>query len=316
MAFPSVTPLALPSLAAGVLSPAAPAEMAVPSVNKTNPPENPPETSTPAQVIVCPEEASVQASADQSNGVPATEETTKNTEEIESETTAVSPQGVTAEPAGASADLPVPQESVSSAEAPVSSSEPHIQEEVAAPEKVQINEESAVVAEESANQEVTQIPAKEETSGEEPAAVAEEILDDPKPSASEEISVKTEDEKKSEAPKMAEECQKDVCLDVAPEVSPGDVSIDVSTQNENLDKEEPVILLSKAIQSKGTSKCEDPPLSTHHLSGWFIFCKKTTSLLTITLFHCLKGTSGITIHLYPSHILQDEKVGEMISAIL
>ena len=277
MALPPVT-LALPSLAAGVLSSPAPPEMAVPSVHKEIPLENPPETSVPAEVIGSPEEVSVQASADQPNGVPATQDASEKTEEIVSEATPVSPQGATADPAEASADLPVPEESVPSAEAPVSSSEPHIQEEVAPPEEVQEKEESAVAAEESASKEVTPISAEVEAFGEEQAAVAENIPDEPKPSASEEISVKTEDVKTSEAPKLAEECQKDLCLDAAPEVSPGDVNVDCSTQNENLDDKEPIILLSKAIQSKGTSKCEDPPLSTRHLSGWFIFCERQALL--------------------------------------
>ncbi|XP_044208244.1 nascent polypeptide-associated complex subunit alpha isoform X2 [Thunnus albacares] len=249
--------------AAGVLSSSAPPEMAVPSVNKAIPLENPPETSIPAQEIGSPEETSIQATADQPNGVAAAQDMTKQSEETGLEATPVSPQGATADPA---ADLPVPEETVPSAEAPVSSSEPHIQEVAAPPEEVQ-NQESAVAAEEPASQEVTQISVKEEATGEEPAAVAEKIPDDPKPSASEDVSANIEDGKTTDAPKTAEECQKNLCPDAAHEVLPGDVNVDVATQNENVDKKEPVILLSKAIQSKGTSKCEGPPLSTRHLSG-------------------------------------------------
>lgn len=239
--------------------------MAVPSVNKAIPLENPPETSIPAQEIGSTEEASIQATADQPNGVAAAQDMTKQTEEIGLEATPVSPQGATADPVGASAALPVPEESVPSAEAPISSSEPHIQEEAAPPEELQ-NQESAVAVEESASQEVMQISVKAEASGEEPAA--EKNPDDPKPSASEDVSANTVDGKTSDAPETVEECQKNLCLDAAHEVLPGDVNIDLATQNENQDKKEPVILLSKAIQSKGTSKCEGPPLSTRHLSGW------------------------------------------------
>lgn len=52
-----------------------------------------------------------------------------------------------------------------------------------------------------------------------------------------------------------------------------DVNVNLETQNINPEKKEPVILLSKAIQSKGASKSDGPPLSTCHLSGWFLIYK-------------------------------------------
>lgn len=47
-----------------------------------------------------------------------------------------------------------------------------------------------------------------------------------------------------------------------------DVNVNLATQNP--EKKEPVILLSKAIQSKGAAKSDGPPVSTCHLSGWFL----------------------------------------------
>lgn len=246
IAYPPVTPVDFPSSATGVLNSSSP-EMTVPTVNRAIPLENPSETSVPAQEISSPEEANIQTSGDQPNGVAATQEMTKQTEESGLEATPVSQQGETADPAGASAGLPVPEESTPFAEAPT--------------KEVQC-QESVVAAEEVATAEVKQISVEEKTSGEELGTVAEKIPGDTKPSAPEDVGANREDGKMAEG-------TRNLCLDVAQdEVLPGDVNIDVATQNENLDKKEPVILISKGIQSKGTS-CEGPPVSTHHLSGWF-----------------------------------------------
>ncbi|XP_044068500.1 nascent polypeptide-associated complex subunit alpha isoform X4 [Siniperca chuatsi] len=247
--------------AAGVLNSSAAPEMAVPTVRKAIPLENPPETSVTVQEIGSPEEASIQTTGDQPNGVAATQETTKQSEEFGLVATPVSQQEATADPAGASAALPVPEESVPSAETPNASSEGPQADEEAAPAKEAHSQQSVVAAEESASQEVEQIPVKAKASGDEPETVAEKIPDDPKPSA-------PEDGKSNDSSNTVVKDQRNLCLDTAQdEVLPGDVNVDVATQNENPDKEEPVRLLSKAIQSKGTSKCEGPPLSTRHLSG-------------------------------------------------
>lgn len=224
---PTVTPFALSSSTTGVLN-SSPFEMVVPTVNKANPLENPPETSAPGQEISSPDEASIETSADQSNGVAAKR----------------SVQGATADPVGTSAE-----ESVLSAEALT--------------EEVQSQESVFVATEEVANEEVKQISVEAEASGEELREVAGKNLD-PKPSAPE------DDGANCEYGNMAVEGSQNLCLDTAQEEHvPGDVNIDVATQNENLDKKEPVILLSKAVQSKETTKCEGPPISTRHLSGWF-----------------------------------------------
>lgn len=270
MSLPLVIPVAFPLSAAEVLNSAAPPELTVPTVSKAIPLENPPETSGPAQEIGGPEEASIQTNSEQPNGVAATQEMTKQTEETGLVTTPVSVQEAAANPAGDSADLPVPKESVPSAETPIASSEgPQVDKE-ASPTKEAQSQES-VAAEESAHQEVEQNSVEARASGDEPRLVAEKILDDPKPSAPEDISVNSEDGKATDSPEAAVADSRNLCQEaVQEEVSSGDVNVNVATQNENPDKEEPVPLVSKAIQSKETSKCEGPPLSTHHLSGWFI----------------------------------------------
>merc|ERR1712035_44 len=271
---------------------------AVPTVSKAVPLENPPEATVPAQEISAPEEATIQTTCDQPNGVAATQEMTEKTEETGLVATPVSQQDATADPAGDSAGLPVPEASVPSAETAITSTE-EPQAEEAAPTEEAKSQESVVVAaqepdsqevaaaQESASQEVAATqesaiqevaveeavsPQVEQTSVEakapadESEAVAEQTPDDPKPSAPEDLSVNGEDEKATESPKT--EDPSNPCLEaVQNEVSPGDVNVDVATQNETPDKEEPVKLLSKAIQSKETSKCDGPPLTTRHLSG-------------------------------------------------
>merc|ERR1712035_25907 len=260
---------------------------AVPTVSKAVPLENPPEATVPAQEISAPEEATIQTTCDQPNGVAATQEMTEKTEETGLVATPVSQQDATADPAGDSAGLPVPEASVPSAETAITSTEEPQAEEAAPTEEAKSQESVVVAAEESASQEVAatqesaiqavaveeavspqveQTPVEAKAPADESEAVAEQTPDDPKPSAPEDLSVNGEDDKATESPKT--EDPSNPCLEaVQDEVSPGDVNVDVATQNETPDKEEPVKLLSKAIQSKETSKCDGPPLTTRHLSG-------------------------------------------------
>lgn len=240
-------PATISSSPSEVLNPSASPDVAASTVSKVITLGNPPETSqVPAQEISSPGKASIQTTGDQANGVAATQ-MTKQTEELVA--TPVSLQEATADPTGDPAGLPVPRASVPSAEASVASPE-EPQAEEAAPTKEGESKEPVVAAEESASQKVTSVEA-----------VAEKLPDDPKPSAPKDVSVKTEDVKAADSPKAAVEASPDAAQDV---------NITVVTQNENPHKEEPVALLSKGIQSKGISKCEGPPLSTRHLSGWFI----------------------------------------------
>ncbi|XP_028264831.1 nascent polypeptide-associated complex subunit alpha isoform X2 [Parambassis ranga] len=174
-------------------------ETALPAVSKAIPLENP----VPA------EETSSQASCDQPNGEPATQDMTKQ------------------------------------AEAPIDSSALHVCEE-------------AVTAEETASQEVKQTSVEPKVSEEQLKLAAGKSPDDAAPSAPD-----TNDEKMCDAPTTAVESLRDLCLDAAPDAAlPVDVDVGVAAQ-----KKEPVILLSKASQSKGNAKCEAPPISTRHLSG-------------------------------------------------
>lgn len=241
--------------------------MAVPSVNKAIPVENPPEPSVPGQEIDPVQEASVQAPNDQQNGVAAAQEMAKQTEEIALVSTPVSQQGATADPAGDSTVLPVPEEPVPSVETQVATSEEPQANEEAAPPDVAQSRELIVAAEESTSQE---IPADMPVSGDKPEAVPEKNCD-PKHCAAEDIAVASEDGKANDSPKAALENPSHLEQDPAQDgLLPGDVNVNVATQKESPAKEEPVTLLSKANQSKGTSKCDGPPLSTRPLSGWLI----------------------------------------------
>ncbi|XP_068585802.1 nascent polypeptide-associated complex subunit alpha, muscle-specific form isoform X1 [Cebidichthys violaceus] len=263
--------------AVGVLSSSAPPEMAIP-VSKTIPLENPPETSVPALEVDSPEEASVQATGDQANGVAATEEKTELTEGTELAATPDPQQPTTADPAGASADLPVPEEPVPSAETPVVSSE----EPIAAAPTVEVQSQETVVvvvvaaAEESASQETEQISVEAKVPEDEPSAVAEESPDnptpsapeDPTPSAPEDVIANGEDVKATDAPATEVEESRSLCPDAAEDkVLPIEVNVNVAAQNEDLEKKEAVTILPKAIQSKESSKRERPLHSTCHLSG-------------------------------------------------
>lgn len=270
-------------------------EMAVPAVNKATQPENAPETSVPAQEIGSPEEPGIQNTGNEPNcdepncdepkceeqdgvepnsdepnggeqdggepnGVAVTQDITKQTEEIVSVAIPLSGQGLTADPAESSASFPSPEACVPS-EAPISLEQP-IHEEAAPSEDVQ-NQESVV--EESCSPDAKQISV-EEASGEELCSVAAKNLDDQKQCVPEDITANAEDVKANDEPKTVVEGP---TLDAALP----DVNVDVATQNEKPERKEPVFL-SKAIQSKGTSKIEGPPLSTCHLSGWFLIYEK------------------------------------------
>uniref|UniRef100_A0A3Q3NH06 Nascent polypeptide associated complex subunit alpha n=1 Tax=Mastacembelus armatus TaxID=205130 RepID=A0A3Q3NH06_9TELE len=214
--------------ATGVLNSSPSPEMAIPAVNKVIPLEKSPEASVPAQLTSPLEEASIQPSGDQSNGVEATKKMSVL------ETTSGSHQEATADPIAALGGFPVPEESLSSAEAPT--------------EGVQ-SQESVVAAEALAIKEVKQISVQAKPPVEELGQVVEKNPDYPV----------SEDR---------ETAIEDLCPDPAQdEELPGDVVADVATQNESVDKKEPVMHLSKAIQSMGTAKCEGPPISICHLSG-------------------------------------------------
>lgn len=233
--------------------------MAVPLVNETTPLEKPlsPETSFAAQVLdtqPSTEEASTQVTGDKPTDVAAAQETTKKTEECALEQTAGSLPV-------AAADFPVTEESVPSAEAPVSLSVGLYAHEGAAQE---VQSQAFVVsAEAPASQGIQHISAEAKSIGE-----GEETSDDPNPP---EFCAASVDKKADGALKIEVEDQRNLCLDAGckePEVLPGDVNDDVATQNESLEEKEPIMRLSKAIQSKGTSKSEGL-LSTWHLSGGF-----------------------------------------------
>lgn len=238
-----ITAITLPSSAAAAVLSCSPPATAVPTVSKTTPLENPPETSNAQEMG-----SAEGASSDQPNGVTATQAMAEQTQESVLKATPASQQEVTAD------------------EAPIASSELHNLEEATKEEK------GPSVAEESTSQEVKLISAEEKACGEEPAV--EKNLGEPTPSPSEDVGTKDEVGKTSDAPMSVVDGLKSLCLDEAQDkVFSGDGNVDRATQNENPDKKDPVIILSKATQSKGTAKCEAPPISSRHLSGWFIFCE-------------------------------------------
>lgn len=200
--------------------------MGIPTVNKAVSLENPPHVSVANQEKGFLQDV-IQTSADQSNGLGATQDQTKQMEQSGLET---EHQGGTADPEGDSAGSPLPEEAVPQAEV--------------------------------ANQDVM-VFVDANASAEELGEVAEN-LNDPRPSASEDNTADCKDGK------TVLEGKRNPCLDPArEECVDGDVNISVAYENESLDKQEPVKLLSKVIQSKGTSICEGPPISTRHISGLF-----------------------------------------------
>uniref|UniRef100_A0AAZ1Y4S0 NAC-A/B domain-containing protein n=1 Tax=Oreochromis aureus TaxID=47969 RepID=A0AAZ1Y4S0_OREAU len=227
-------------------------ETAVSTASKAIPLENPPETSAQAKERASAEEAHSQATCDQANGVAANQEVTREMEASGLNPIAFSQQGLTAEVAGASAGLAPLNESLQSADAVSVSSELHICEGA-----VTAGEESQffISAEELTTQEV--MLTSEEQSG----VPGEKTSADPKLCTS-------EDGKARDDAETVVEGLKNMCLDAAQDgVDAGDVSITVDTQNENVDKTEPVILLSEVIQSKDAAKSEAQPVSTRHLSA-------------------------------------------------
>ncbi|XP_060913353.1 nascent polypeptide-associated complex subunit alpha isoform X6 [Labrus mixtus] len=244
---------------AAVLTSPTPPDTTDPILSKTTPMENTSETSVPPQETGFPEESSIQATVDQSNGEAAVQEITKQLEEM----TPVSQEEVTAELAVAPADIPIPEQSVPSAEAPMLSSEESPAEVAAPAEEAQSQESVVVAAAELVIQEVKQVSDEANAPGDEPEAIPEKIPDGKTPSASEGVIVNTEDVMATDSPMLEVEEQKN--LETAQDqVLPADMTIDTAIQNEKPNKEEPVTLLSKAIQSKGTSRSDGP---THHLSG-------------------------------------------------
>lgn len=253
-----------------MLNPSATPDLAVPSVNKTVPLESPLEISVHGQEIVSQNKASIQDIRDQPNGVAATQDTSEQTEEVGFVAAPVSKQGATVDQDGDSADLKVPEEYVPSVETPTASSEGPQADEDIAQIKVAQSHESAVATEALSNQEIEQI-SEEILSGKKPGALVEENPHDLKPCVPKDISVNTEDGKATDSPETAIEDPRSLGPDpTKDELFPGDLNVNMDTQNEIPDKKESLLLLSNNIQSKGTSKCEAPPLSTHPLSGLFI----------------------------------------------
>lgn len=246
-----------------------PPVIAVSTASKAIPLENPPETSAQAKESASAEEARSQATCDQANGVAANQEVTREMEASGLNPIPLSQQGLTAEVAGASAGLAPLNESLQSAEAVSVSSELHICEgAVIAGEENQF----FISAEELTTQEV--MLTSEEQSG----VPGGKTSADPKLCTS-------EDGKASDDAETVVEGLKNMCLDAAQDgVDAGDVNVTMDTQNENVDKTEPVILLSEVIQSMDAAKSEAQPVSTRHLSGWFMFCETRITLNTSCLF--------------------------------
>ncbi|KAM4610965.1 uncharacterized protein ACJ7VT_014089 isoform 1-T1 [Polymixia lowei] len=263
--------------AAMVLNSSAPPEMTVPLVSKESPLESPvpPEASIVPQKMdqPLPEETSTEAAADQLNGVSATEVITKQTEDSAVEEAPVSLQVTTA-------DQSVTEESVPPAETPVAASGGRPTEgQEPTPEEFVESQESVVKAEEPVREEMEivvetvaeAVATVAEAVAEEVVVVTEEVPDDPKPvPASEEPSADSEVGEASVASEPAIEDLNDTSLYMAPKepgTLPADENVNMATQNENLLENEPVIVLSKAIQSKVSSNCAGPSLSTRQLSG-------------------------------------------------
>lgn len=225
-----------------------------------------------------PEQASTEAAVDELNGEAATQ-IAKQIEDPGVEKTPASLQATTV-------DSAVTEESVPPSEAPVSASkETHTHEAVT--EEVVESQELVTAADEPASQVLEKIAVETvPRSEEEPGVVVEEILDKQKPvPTSAELNADNVDEKETSVPEHGVEGLKNTCLDVAPknaETALGEVNVDVATQNENLVEKEPTIVLSKTIQSKVTSNCAGPSLSTRHVSGG-LPCVKSWSLPHISL---------------------------------
>lgn len=181
----------------------------------------------------------IQATSDQPCGVPDAQEIPEKTEEINSP---VVQQEAAAEPVGCSTDLTVPGNCVP-----------------------QDNEKNVLTKEALQDTEILDGMV----SGEKPEAMARSSPHDSKDCGLEDIPVNIEDGKPDNANEAAiEEPKSD-----RDETFPGHLKFDEANLNENLDSMEPVSIPSQVIQSKGIAKCEDAHLSTHPLSGLFIYWK-------------------------------------------
>lgn len=249
----------------GGLNPPVSLEMAVCTLNKASPLENPLEISVHGEESGLLNQTSIQATSDQLNSVGVTQDMTKENE-VQLVASPVSQQEAAADPLVCWADLMVPEENVSLRETPaVSSEEPEVSEEVVQT-KVTRNPED----EELASQEREKILLKVLTSGGELGVVTEKNSSDPKQCGPEDNTLNSDDGK-ADFPKAVPGELTNHGLEPAPnELFPGDSNVSLSTQNESLGETEPVKILSEPILTKGNSRNEDPPLSTCPLSGWFI----------------------------------------------
>lgn len=268
------TPVALPSSAVGVLT--SPGEV-VPTPTKAIPLENPPDSCLPSQDQGFAEETGTHATCDPPNGLADALEVSELKEPNRDESTLVSHDDL-------SAGLPPPEKSDPTVECPIIS--PGLQN-LKEPLTTENDQNlSFVTAEEPTSQADTQMGSEAQKSSENPEMVAEKPVDSQpsggpvKPLSSDALT--------------AVEDLTDVHLDTAQdEVLPDEVTIEVLTENENLEKKEPVILLSKAIQSEGNTKNDAPPLSTSNLSGWFAFCENWVHSPPCFCSYALNQPSGL-----------------------
>lgn len=241
---PPITTPALPLSAAEAL-------IAPLTVSKT-----PPGTAVPVEEMKFAGEDSSQTSCDQSSPVEATQEMTDSADASGLKTTAVCQQALIADSAEASAGLPVHEEP------------PNAYLELQTSEGAATAKEerglSLVAPEEFTIQEAEQIPADAKAVEEMGTAAEKSGPPGSQLHPPEDDGAKNVDEMTGETPKSLVDGLMNLCS--------GTIQNDVAAKNQNLDKKEPVILLSK-----GNSMCEARPLSTHHLSGWFIFLENQTT---------------------------------------
>lgn len=203
------------------------------------PPEvstNPPETCVPAQEVKLAEDHPL-ALSDQTNNVAATQGVTEQTDRSGVSATQVSKPGSAADSAEAS------DEHVFSVEDPVAS----------LGLKTIISEDKPsnafIATAELTCQEVEHVSVDAKALGGEPEATAAEKTNDHKQLAPKNVDEDRKDGLTSDLTKSSVNAAEDEIL------------FDVASKNGNLDE---------AFQSKGTTKC-DAPLTTCHLTGWFVF---------------------------------------------
>lgn len=228
--------------------------MAVPTASKAIPLENP-DSCLPSQEQSLAEEAGTHASCDRPNGLADPLEEGQLKEADRDESTPV-------------AGLSPPLKLIPAAENPITSSElQNLQEELAIGKGQNL---SSVPDKNPTRQEVAQISIEALKSGEIQEVVPEEV-EYSQLSVPEDFKTNSEPINTSDALDAVKGLA-DPHLEPVQGV-PDDVTIKVITRSENLEKKEPVILLSKAIQSKGNSKTDSPHVSTRNMSGWFGFCE-------------------------------------------